>query len=235
MSLYDRDYMNKSMKSGLSRDNLKEESKLVSFVKQTYQLFAASLMAGAVGVYLTLPYISTISQYYFLLVIIEFALLFGMYFTKKIPVLNLGVMFSFVFMTGVTSVPLIGNVLGMAGGASIIGNAFAMTSVIVGLMSFIGVKTEKDLSSFGKPMIFALITIIIFSFINILFFHNPIVSVVISGIVVLIFSFMVVLDTQNIMKGLYSSPIEASIALYLDFLNIFLSLIQILGFLNNRD
>jgi modulator of FtsH protease len=54
-------------------------------------------------------------------------------------------------------------------------------------------------------------------------------AVGISGVVVLLFSFMVIFDTQNIMRGMYETPIDGAIALYLDFLNIFTALLQLFG------
>jgi len=52
----------------------------------------------------------------------------------------------------------------------------------------------------------------------------------------LIFSAFILYDTQQIIKGGFSTPIEAAIALYLDFLNLFVSLLQILmAFNSNND
>jgi modulator of FtsH protease len=46
---------------------------------------------------------------------------------------------------------------------------------------------------------------------------------------------MVIFDTQNIIRGNYQTPIDGAIALYLDFLNIFISLLQIFGVLNSDE
>jgi len=51
----------------------------------------------------------------------------------------------------------------------------------------------------------------------------------------LVFSAFILYDTQQIVKGGFSTPIEAAIALYIDFLNLFISLLQIFGFLNSDD
>ena len=51
----------------------------------------------------------------------------------------------------------------------------------------------------------------------------------------LVFSAFILYDTQQIIKGNYSTPVEAAIALYLDFLNLFISLLQILAAFNNKD
>ena len=231
MGLYERDYARK----GYSKPLYKSETEITIFVKKTYQFFAASLLAGAAGAYAALPMAGTISQYYWPLSGLELVLLIAMYLTKKIPVINLATMFGFVFMTGITLTPLLGSILAMSGGASIIGNAFAMTSVIVGGMSLFAVKSTKDFTSFGKPMFIAILVILAFSLINVFFLQSPLISVIISAVIVLVFSFMVVIDTQNIINGAYDTPMEGAIALYIDFLNIFISLLQILGIFGGGD
>jgi modulator of FtsH protease len=149
--------------------------------------------------------------------------------------INILMTLGFVFMTGVTAVPLLASVLMIEGGANIVINAFLLTSIIIGAMSLFAIRTPKDFTSYTKPMFIAIITIIIFSLINLFIFKNPIFATMISAIVVLLFSFMVLLDTQNIIKGNYSNPIEGAIALYLDFINIFMSLLQIMSFFNSVE
>jgi modulator of FtsH protease len=57
----------------------------------------------------------------------------------------------------------------------------------------------------------------------------------IASVGAILFSAFILYDTQNIIKGRYETPIEGAIALYLDFLNLFISLLQILGIFNNSD
>lgn len=143
-------------------------------------------------------------------------------------------MFGFVFMTGITLAPLLARTLGMSGGGAIIGNAFAMTSVVFGAMSFFAIKTTKDFTGYGKPLMIALLVIIGFSIVNI-FLGNPMLHVIISGAVVVLFSILVIYDTQNIMQGNYETAIDGAIALYLDFLNIFTALLQLFGIFGSED
>lgn len=226
MGLYNRDYARGS-EFTYGRAT-KSETQIVSFVKETYKLFAASMMAGAVGAYVGVPLAGAVVAYFWPLVILEIGLLIGLQFVKHKPGINLAVMFGFVFMTGLMLAPLLARTLGMHGGGVIIGNAFAMTSVIFGAMSFYAIKTTKDFSGYGKPLMIALFVIIGFSIVNI-FMGSPLVSIVISGAVVILFSILVTYDTQNIIRGAYETPIDGAIALYLDFLNIFTALLQLLG------
>jgi modulator of FtsH protease len=232
MGLYDRDYARGN--SFAYESATRSDSQIISFVKETYKLFAASMMAGAVGAYVGVPLAGTIAAWFIPLFILEIGLLIGLHFVKHKPGINLMVMFSFVFMTGLMLAPLLARTLGMSGGGAIIGNAFAMTSVVFGAMSFYAIKTTKDFTSYGKPLMIALVVIIVFSVINI-FLGNPMLSVMISGAVVFLFSILVVYDTQNIMKGAYETPIDGAIALYLDFLNIFTALLHLFGIFGNDD
>ncbi|MDA3908075.1 MAG: Bax inhibitor-1/YccA family protein [Sulfurimonas sp.] len=232
MGLYDRDYARGN--SFANESATRSDSQIISFVKETYKLFAASMMAGAVGAYVGVPFAGTIAAWFLPLFILEIGLLIGLHFVKHKPGINLMVMFAFVFMTGLMLAPLLSQTLGMSGGGAIIGNAFAMTSVVFGSMSFFAIKTTKDFTSYGKPLMIALFVIIGFSIVNI-FLGNPMLSVIISGAVVFLFSILVVYDTQNIMKGAYETPIDGAIALYLDFLNIFTALLHLFGIFGNDD
>jgi modulator of FtsH protease len=232
MALYDRDYASAGTTSYESAT--RNEAQIITFVKDTYKLFAASMMAGAVGAYVGAPIAATLQAYFWPLVILEIGLLIGLQFVKHKPGINLAVMFGFVFMTGLMTAPLIAHTLHMSGGATIIGNAFAMTSVVFGAMSFYAIKTTKDFTSYGKPLMIAMFVILGFSVINI-FLGNPMLMVAISGAVVVLFSIMVIYDTQNIMAGNYETPIDGAIALYLDFLNIFTALLQLFGIFGSSD
>ena len=176
----------------------------------------------------------TIAANFWLLFALEIGLIIGLQFVKHKPGINLLVMFGFVFMTGLMLAPLLSHTLGMNGGGTIIGNAFAMTSVVFGAMSFYAIKTTRDFTSYGKPLMIAMFVIMGFSILNI-FLGNPLLHVAISGVVVILFSIMVIYDTQNIMNGGYETAIDGALALYLDFLNIFTALLQLFGIFGGKD
>jgi modulator of FtsH protease len=226
MGLYNRDYARGN--ASAYSTNARSDAQIVSFVKETYKLFAASMMAGAVGAYVGVPMAGTIAANFFPLLILEIGLLIGLHFVKHKAGINLAVMFGFVFMTGLMLSPLLSHTLGMNGGGTIVGNAFAMTSLIFGAMSFYAIKTTKDFSGYGKPLMIALIVILGFSIVNI-FMGSPLMAILISAGAVVLFSILVTYDTQNIIRGAYETPIDGAIALYLDFLNIFTSLLHLFG------
>jgi len=241
--MYNRDYLSNNNDKSYSRNDeayssSREEQSapadIMAFLKSTYQLFASSLLAASAGAYIGLGMVSAISSWYWGLVILEFALLFGIYAVKDKPGINLAVLFAFTFVSGLTITPLLSNVFNMPGGASIVAQAFLMTSVAFGGISMFALSTKKDYSSMGKMLFIAVIILIVASLSNI-FFQSPVLQLAIAGAGALIFSAFILYDTQQIIKGGFSTPIEAAIALYLDFLNLFISLLQILAAFNSKD
>jgi len=235
MALYDRKYI--SQDASRAGDNLgraRTSSNMAIFVKQTYQLFAASLLAASVGAYVGLGFAATIASMYFVFVILEFVFLFGLFAAKKKAGLNLVLLFGFTFLSGLTLAPLLTSILGLSGGGGIIANAFMLTTVAFGSLSVFAMNTKRDFSAMGKMLFITLIVIVVAGLINI-FLKSPMMQLVIASISSILFSAFILYDTQNIIKGRYETPIEGAIALYLDFLNLFISLLQILGFLSSRD
>ncbi len=212
----------------------RSQSEVSSFLKQTYQLFAGSLLAATIGAYVGLGMAPAIKSWYWGLVILEFALLFGVYMTKKKAGLNLLMLFGFTFISGLTLTPLLSNILAMPSGAGIVANAFMLTTVIFGGLSIYAMTTKTSYMEMGKGLFIALIIVVIASIINI-FLGSPILQIVISSIAAILFSAFILYDTQNIINGNYETPVEGAIALYLDFLNLFVSLLQILGIISSDD
>jgi len=241
--MYNRDYLTNSNGSGYtqndeayssSHNQTQAPSDIMAFLKSTYQLFSASLLAATTGAYIGLGMVSTISSWYWGLVILEFGLLFGLYAVKDKAGINLAVLFAFTFVSGLTITPLLSSVFGMPSGASIVAQAFLMTSVAFGGISMFALTTKKDFSSMGKMLMIAVIILIVGSISNI-FIGSPILQLGIAMIGALIFSAFILYDTQQIIQGGFSTPIEAAIALYLDFLNLFISLLQIFAAFNSDD
>jgi modulator of FtsH protease len=241
--MYDRDYLTNGGNSTYSREKEAYSSSsekagapanLMAFLKSTYQLFASSLLAATAGAYIGLDMVNTISSWYWGLVILEFALLFGLYAVKDKPGINLAVLFGFTFVSGLTITPLLSSVFNMPSGASIVAQAFLMTSVAFGAISMFALTTKKDYSGMGKMLFIAIIILIVGSISNI-FIGSPILQLGIAMVGALLFSAFILYDTQQIVQGGFSTPIEAAIALYLDFFNLFISLLQIFAAFNSKD
>jgi FtsH-binding integral membrane protein len=110
--------------------------------------------------------------------------------------------------------------------------AFMGASILFGVMSFYGYFTKKSLDSLGKFMFIGLISIILASIINI-FIGSSLFSMVISSLAIIIFLGLTAYDTQKIREMIMDNQsnveIHGALTLYLDFINIFLSLLQLFG------
>lgn len=112
-------------------------------------------------------------------------------------------------------------------------SAFMSAAVLFAVMSGYGYFTKKNLDSMGQFMFIGLIAIIIASIINI-FIGSTVMQMVISAIAVIVFLGLTAYDTQKIREMVsYDNDGKAEIAgalsLYLDFINLFLSLLQLFG------
>ena len=123
-----------------------------------------------------------------------------------------------------------------------IGQVFFITAATFGVMAFIGYTTKTDLTSMGKILFMALIGIIIATVVNI-FVGSTGLQTVVSYLGVLIFVGLTAYDSQKIKRMLYDYEgndeggqklaLVGALTLYLDFINLFIYLLRILG--SRRD
>lgn len=117
---------------------------------------------------------------------------------------------------------------------SSVATVFFITAGSFAGLSFIGATTQKDLSGFGRFLIFGLIGILIASVVNI-FLSNPAIYWVTTYAGVLVFAGLTAYDTQKL-KNMYlqageggNLPLSGALMLYLDFINLMLFLLRLLG------
>ena len=127
-------------------------------------------------------------------------------------------------------------------GVSII-QVFLITSIAFAGLSIWGYTTKKDISAWGSFLIMGVIGLIIASIVS-MFFPNPALTFAISAIGVLIFAGLTAYDTQRIKteyiahaqhgdsEWLGKAAIMGALSLYLNFINMFMFLLQLFG---NRE
>jgi len=114
-----------------------------------------------------------------------------------------------------------------------IASSFFGASVLFLTMSVYGYFTKRSLDSFGKFLFVGLIAIVIASIVNI-FIGSTVTQMVISALAILIFTGLTAYDTQKIREMIMyedqdNVEVIGALTLYLDFINIFLSLLQLFG------
>jgi FtsH-binding integral membrane protein len=122
--------------------------------------------------------------------------------------------------------------------ASSIATVFFITAGTFGTMAAIGYTTKKDLTSAGRILFMALIGLVIATLVN-LFLKNPMITMILSYIGVIVFVGLTAWDSQKIKQMLLQAPevnegtqkvaLLGALTLYLDFVNLFLYLLRFLG------
>lgn len=112
-------------------------------------------------------------------------------------------------------------------------SAFMGAGILFGVMSGYGYFTKQSLDSMGKFMFVGLIAIVIASIVNI-FIGSTVMQMVISALAIIIFLGLTAYDTQKIREELSvetsdSAEIRGALTLYMDFINLFLNLLQLFG------
>ena len=116
-------------------------------------------------------------------------------------------------------------------------SAFMGAAILFGTLSFYGYFTKKDLSSWGTFLLVGLIALIITSIVNI-FIGSSVLAMTLSAIAIIIFLGLTAYDTQRIREMVTyendgKAEVMGALSLYLNFINIFLSLLQLFG--NRND
>jgi len=112
--------------------------------------------------------------------------------------------------------------------------AFVTTAGTFGAMSVFATVTRRDLSSWGSFLMMGLLGVVIASVVNV-FLHSGMMSFVISCAAVVVFTGLAAYDTQKLRAlaraggGAAAMPVNGALALYLDFVNLFLALLRLLG------
>ena len=113
-------------------------------------------------------------------------------------------------------------------------SAFMGAAVLFSVMSGYGYFTKKSLDSMGKFMIVGLIAIVIASIVNI-FIGSTVMQMVISALAIIIFLGLTAYDTQKIREAVSvegdtgREEVIGALTLYMDFINLFLNLLQLFG------
>jgi len=181
-------------------------------------------------------FVVNVAHWWILLLVVEIGLIFGINSSVK---RNIGAGLAtalFLLFAAVNGLVLSSIFLVFALGT--IASAFIITAGTFGVMSIYGMVTKRDLTSVGRIAIMAVVGIIIASIVSI-FWHNTMLQVAINYIGVLAFVALTAYDTQRLrLMALQIGDDQAlaarmsvvgSLVLYLDFINLFLFIVQIMG------
>jgi modulator of FtsH protease len=207
-------------------------------LRNTYVLLAISLLPTVLGAYLGVSTgLSKLFSGWVGLIVMLAGLFGGIYAIQKTKDSSKGVfvLLAFTFFIGLMMSSLIARVLGYSNGASLVMTAFGGTAGIFFVMATLATVIKRDLSGMGQWLFWGVMVLLIGSVINI-FVGSTVMMAAISTLAIGIFSAYLLYDIKQVIDGGETNYISATLAIYLSLINIFQSLLSLLGiFGGDRD
>ncbi len=147
---------------------------------------------------------------------------------------GVAVLLGFTFFMGLMLARLIGVVLGLANGASLIMMAFAGTGAVFFGMATLSTLIKRDLTSMGKWLFIGAIMLLVAGIAN-FFIQSSALMITLAVLAVGIFSAFILYDLKRVRDGLETNYITATLGVYLSLYNVFQSLLALFGIAGGRD
>ena len=145
------------------------------------------------------------------------------------------VLLAFTFFMGITMSRLIESVLGFKNGTDLVMTAFGGTAGVFLVMAILATTIKRDLSGMGQWLFVGTMALVVGGVIN-MFVGSTAGMLAMSVAAIAIFSAYMLYDIKQIIDGGETNYISATLALYLDIINVFQSLLALLGiFGGDRD
>ena len=147
---------------------------------------------------------------------------------------GLWVVFGITGLLGFGLGPILSAYLALPNGSSVVMTALGGTGVIFLALSGYALTTRRDFSFLGG-FLFTGFIVVLAAIIANLFLQIPVLSLVISAVVILIMSGFILFDTSRMVNGGETNYILATVSLYLSIFNIFIHLLHLLGAARGND
>jgi modulator of FtsH protease len=238
------DYPQRSLGSA----SVSRSSSRSGFLKRVYGLFTASILFSAIGALVALnagvtatqpipPLVSYFGHHYIIAALIMFGAVFGASMVRHVKGLNLLALFGMATVIGVVIAPTLFAVSIQSGAGKTLSSSPIRDAFILSTVGFAGLTgyaltSGRDFSFMRGALTMGIFVVIGASLLN-LFFSSSVFGLAISSVAVLLFGAFVLYDTSRLLHSDEDDAVGGAIQLYLNFLNIFLSLLRILS--SRRD
>ena len=200
-------------------------------LRNTYWLLALSMLPTVLGAWVGVATGITQALNGILGIVVFLAGAFGFIYAiekNKNSAAGVPILLAFTFFMGLMLSRLIAMVLGFSYGAELVMTAFGGTAGVFFVMASLASVIKRDLSGMGKWLFIGAIVLMVGSLINV-FVGSSAGMMAISMLAIVIFSAYMLYDLKQIMDGGETNYISATLALYLDIVNVFQSLLALLG------
>ncbi|MGM9948209.1 Bax inhibitor-1/YccA family protein [Floccifex sp.] len=221
--------------------NVSQHSYVITFAWMTIGLLISAITSFVV---LATGFVYTLLSSHFVLILLwiaQFAIVIGFSSMMHKSDANglKGLFILYAFTLGISLTPTF-----LVFGLGIVTMAFIVSAIYFGCLALIGLTTKKDVSRIGTICVGALVALIITQLL-LMIFHVDAFSRIICFIGLLLFTGITIWDMSRVKQLLYMSngnPVQTecisiymALQLYLDFINIFLYVIRILGIRRNNN
>ena len=208
-------------------------------LRNTYLMLALTMVptviGALVGVQLQFSFFAGSPLISFLLFLgIAFGFFWGIEKTKNSP-MGIALLLGFTFFMGLMLSRILQVALGFSNGGTMIAMAAGGTGAIFFTLAGVASTTKRNFTGIGKFLFVGVVVLLLAALGNI-FFQIPALALTISAVALLLFSAYILYDISNIVHGGETNYISATLAVYLDIYNVFVSLLNlIMTFTGERD
>ncbi len=206
-------------------------------LRNTYWLLALSMIPTVLGAWVGLAtgIASALSPVVGLVVFMAgaFGFMFAIERTKN-SAAGVPVLLAFTFFMGVMLSRMVGVVLGLSNGASLIMTAFAGTGAVFLAMATLSSVIKRDLSGLSRFLMIGAVLVMVAAIANI-FLQSGALMITLSLLVSAIFSAFILVDLKRVRDGEETNYITATLSVYLSLYNVFQSLLSLLGIFGGND
>ncbi len=208
-------------------------------LRNTYMLLGLSMvptvLGALAGIQMQFSFFAGSPLISFLLFLgIAFGFMWGIERTKDSG-WGVALLLGFTFFMGLMLSRILQVALGFSNGGSLIAMAAGGTGAIFFTLSAVAAVSKRDFTGLGKFLFVGMVVVILAALANI-FFQIPALALAISAAAVLVFSAYILYDISRIVQGGETNYITATLAVYLDIYNVFVSLLNLLmAFTGERD
>jgi len=206
-------------------------------LRNTYALLAVSMIPTVLGAWVGVATGITTLMSPMVGLVVFLAGAFGFMFAiQKYRNSGLGValLLGFTFFMGLMLARLLGMVLSMGNGTSLVMMAFTGTSAAFFGMAFLSSVVKRDLSGLAKFLFIGAIGILVVGIANV-FIQSGALMMTLSVLAVLVFSAFILVDLKRVRDGEETNYVTATLGVYLSLYNVFQSLLAMFGIMGGED